>query len=160
MNRICSFVTPFRLAQNLGRQSNTFHSIRPCTAKPVFAVPQIVHSLQLLLKSSQIPTKFAARPVSGSGINANTNLAKDIMIYKYENPKFFKYMNIFAYSQFLFWSYLSHFAYTELRDIPVDADKVDETTSWWEKMNLGDSKNRKIVAILCFSVGKLFALCV
>lgn len=153
MNRICSFVTPFRLTQHAFRQyrSNTFHSIPPCST-PVFAVPQIVNSLQRILKSSGIRTCFS-RPLSGSGTNANTNLAKDVMIFKYENPKFFKYMSIFAYSQFLFWSYLAHFAYTELRDIPVDTDKVDENTSWWQKMNLGESKNRTAVTVMCFTVG-------
>lgn len=155
MNRIRSLVTPFRLAQHGARhyQSNSFHSLRPISSTPVFAVPQIVNSLQRLLKSTQIP-KYFCRPVSGSGVNANTNLAKDVIIYKYENPKFFKYMSIFAYSQFLFWSYLSHFAYTELRDVPVA--NVDEHTSWWQKMNLGESKNRTALTFLCFTVGKFY----
>lgn len=86
------------------------------------------------------------------------NLAKDIIVFKYENPKFFKYMNIFAYCQFLFWSYMSNYAYTELRDVPVNR----ESNSWWQNINLGDSKYRTGIAVCCFSIGnsycKLFNL--
>lgn len=80
------------------------------------------------------------------------NLAKDIIVFKYENPKFFRYMNIFAYCQFLFWSYMSHFAYTELRDVPVN-QLIQETNSWWQNINLGDSKYRTGIAVCCFSIG-------
>lgn len=30
-------------------------------------------------------------------------LSKDVIVYKYDNPRFFKLMNIFAISQFIFW---------------------------------------------------------
>lgn len=85
--------------------------------------------------------------------NVNTNLLKDVIIYKYENPKFFKYMNIFAYCQFLFWAYLSNFAYTELRDRPVDPNSITEDTPFWKKINLGESKYRTGFAIFCFTFG-------
>lgn len=156
MNRICSYASPFRLihqaVHSIKPNSQQFHSIRlkpPTTA----ALPQIVFGLQRLFKSSHPLTNFC-RPTStiGASLNVNTNLAKDILIFKYENPKFFRYMSIFAYSQFLFWSYLSHFAYTELRDIPVDT--LDESASWWQKMNLGDKKSRIAVTGLCFLIGK------
>lgn len=42
-----------------------------------------------------------------TGSNSSSTLAKDIIVYKYENPRFFKLMNIFAISQFLFWGELS-----------------------------------------------------
>lgn len=82
----------------------------------------------------------------------NANIAKDIIVFKYENPKFFKYMNIFAYCQFLFWTYMSHFAYTELRDVPVN-QLIQETNSWWQNINLGDGKYRTGIAVCCFGIG-------
>lgn len=83
------------------------------------------------------------------------NVAKDIIVFKYENPKFFKYMNIFAYCQFFFWSYMSHFAYTELRDVPVN-ELIQETNSWWQNINLGENKYRTGIAVCFFSIGIIF----
>lgn len=92
---------------------------------------------------------LARRPVSTS-----TNIAKDIIIFKYDNPRFFKLMNIFAYCQFMFWCYLGHFAYTELRDTPVDPDIIgDEASSWWQKLNLGEDKYRIGMTVFCLGVG-------
>lgn len=95
----------------------------------------------------------ALKYCSNNAANVNTNLLKDVIIFKHENPKFFKYMNIFAYCQFLFWSYLSHFAYTELRDIPIDPDTITDKTPWWQNINLGESKYRTGFAIFCFTIG-------
>lgn len=36
-------------------------------------------------------------------VNPQSDLLKDVIVYKYDNPRFFKLMNIFAVSQFLFW---------------------------------------------------------
>lgn len=36
-----------------------------------------------------------------------TNLAKDIIVYKSDNKRFYQLMNIFAISQFFFWGKLS-----------------------------------------------------
>lgn len=44
-------------------------------------------------------------PIQGPG----QSLAKDIIVFKYDNPRFFKMMNFFAISQFFFWGYLGRF---------------------------------------------------
>lgn len=59
-------------------------------------------------KVQQLPKQFAIRCFStktlSSPVNqSNSGLAKDILVYKYENPRFFMIMNVFAISQFLFW---------------------------------------------------------
>ena len=40
-------------------------------------------------------------------VSPGDNLAKDLIVYKFENPRFFHLMNIFAISQFLFWGEFS-----------------------------------------------------
>ncbi|XP_059613385.1 transmembrane protein 223 [Phlebotomus argentipes] len=82
----------------------------------------------------------------------NTNVAKDVIIFKYENPKFFRYLNIFAVGQFFFWNYLSHFAFTTLRDAPVDRN-TSEDLPFWRRVNLGDNKFRNTLTVLCFGIG-------
>ncbi|GAB0100728.1 Transmembrane protein 223 [Sergentomyia squamirostris] len=89
----------------------------------------------------------AARPYE-----LNTNVVKDVIIYKYDNPKFFRYLNIFAICQFFFWVYLSHFSFTTLRDAPVDKN-TSEDLPFWRKLNLGDNKYRNTLSSLSFCFG-------
>lgn len=86
-------------------------------------------------------------------LDANTNVTKDVILFKYENPSFYRYLNIFAICQFGFWSYLSHFAFTSLRDAP--APKTDVEVSWWRKINLGENKYRNTLTVVSFLVGML-----
>lgn len=86
----------------------------------------------------------------------NTNLSKDVILFKYENPRFYKFLNIFGISQFCFWNYLAHFSYTTLRDAPVDqAVKEDANTPWFGKINLGENKFRNGITVFCFLIGKI-----
>ncbi|KAF5272740.1 hypothetical protein FQA39_LY07767, partial [Lamprigera yunnana] len=82
--------------------------------------------------------------------DTNTNVIKDVILYKYENPKFFKTLNIFAFCQFGFWSYLSFFALTTLKDIPASESQDAE---WWKKINLGESKFKNSLSIISFVLG-------
>ncbi|XP_037910979.1 transmembrane protein 223 [Hermetia illucens] len=84
-------------------------------------------------------------------VDVNTNVPKDVILFKYDNPRFFKILNIFALCQFGFWSYLSHFAFTTLKDAPVE--KVDEDASWFRKINLGENKYRNTITVSCFLIG-------
>lgn len=85
-------------------------------------------------------------------LDVNTNVVKDVILYKFSNERFFKAMNFFAICQFGFWVYLSSFAYTNLRDAPVDKTKENK---WYEKVNLGESKYRYGLTISSFIVGKI-----
>lgn len=89
--------------------------------------------------------------------DVNTNLAKDVILFKYENPRFFKFLNIFAISQFCFWNYLSHFSFTTLRDAPIEHSVAeDPNTAWYQKINLGENKFRNSITFFCFLIGEFF----
>lgn len=94
---------------------------------------------------------FASRTIH----DVNTNVVKDVILFKYENPSFYKYMNIFAVVQYMFWSYLGVFAFTSLRDAPVDESKINEDTSWFRRINLGENKYRNTLGAICVLVGKI-----
>jgi len=100
----------------------------------------------------------------------DTNVVQDVVLFKYENPRFFKMIILFGISQFVFWMYLAHFAYTCLRDItqsearklglPVEVDQDDGNPDkpWWRKINLGENKYRNGITILCTVVGNVILL--
>lgn len=80
-------------------------------------------------------------------------MEKDVLLYKYENTKFFRYLNLFGVSQFVFWTYLSNFA-TTLRDVPAPKNTADQ--QWYEKLTfLGENKYKNGMAALFFLVGKI-----
>lgn len=95
-----------------------------------------------------IKSKFCNNAVN---LDANTNVVKDVILFKYDNPKFYQMLNVFALCQFGFWTYLSHFAFTTLKDAPVN--KSDENVTWWRKINLGENKYRNTLTILSFLIG-------
>ncbi|XP_045526274.1 transmembrane protein 223 [Pieris brassicae] len=86
--------------------------------------------------------------------DVNTNVTKDVILFKYENPKYFRYMNIFAVVQYMFWSYLGVFALKNLRDAPVDSSIMnDEQTPWFRKINLGENKYKNTLGAIALLVG-------
>ncbi|EAT40882.1 AAEL007423-PA [Aedes aegypti] len=111
-----------------------------------------VPAVQQLRASFSTSCRLAANPVASRAYDINTKVVKDVMLYKYENPRFYRILNIFAITQFLFWGYLSHFAYTTLRDTPVPEGKTDEL-AWYERINLGENKYRNGIAIMSFVIG-------
>lgn len=109
---------------------------------------QLFHTSKILKYCSKsITSTNVSSPLEGSA-----KLVKDVIVFKYENQRFFKYLNIFAISQFLCWNYLAHFSYTSLRDAPVENSSEDD--SWWRKVNLGENKYRNTLTVLCFAIGK------
>nr|CAI5865854.1 unnamed protein product [Callosobruchus analis] len=112
----------------------------------LFSIPKItvksLHRPNLL----KIPHKWFSQKT----LDVNTNVAKDVILFKNHNDKVFKVVNIFAIVQFAFWTYLSSFAYTSLRDAPVDKEKA---TAWYEKINLGENKYRNGLTIMSFLIG-------
>ena len=49
----------------------------------------------------------------------NERFIKDVIVYKYENPRKFRMLNLFAIAQFVFWCYMSHWSYSEMKDTKV-----------------------------------------
>lgn len=84
-------------------------------------------------------------------LNVQTNVTKDVILFKYDEPRFFKVLNIFAICQFGFWAYLSHFAFTKLRDVPVPKN---EDLPLWRRINFGDTKYRWTITVFSFAVGR------
>lgn len=85
--------------------------------------------------------------------DVNTNVIKDVILFKYENPKFYRYMNIFAVVQYMFWTYLGVFAFSTLRDAPVDKSAITDDTPWFRRINLGENKYRNTLGIVSLVVG-------
>lgn len=88
---------------------------------------------------------------SDKALDVNTNVIKDVILYKSDSDRFFKVLNFFGVSQFVFWTYLSMTAYQTLKDIPVNAATANV---WWRKVNFGDSKWRNSLTIISFVIGK------
>ncbi|XP_013146772.1 PREDICTED: transmembrane protein 223 [Papilio polytes] len=85
--------------------------------------------------------------------DVNTNVARDVILFKYENPKFFKYMNVFAIVQYMFWTYLGVFAFKSLRDAPVDKSTITDETPWFRRINLGENKYRNTLGAVALIIG-------
>ncbi|XP_011552136.2 transmembrane protein 223 [Plutella xylostella] len=82
-----------------------------------------------------------------------TNVANDVVLFKYENPKYFKYMNLFAAVQYMFWAYIGAFAFTSLKDAPVDESKITAETPWFRKINMGEPKYKNTLGTAAVVVG-------
>ncbi|GAB6024373.1 hypothetical protein CHUAL_009539 [Chamberlinius hualienensis] len=96
----------------------------------------------------------------------NTAVSKDVILFKYENERYFRYLHFFAFSQLAFWTYLSEFAYSSLQHIGSeeaerkirDSMPTEETAktlqlAWWRKINFGENKYRNGITLLFFSLG-------
>jgi TMEM70/TMEM186/TMEM223 protein family len=70
-----------------------------------------IRNLQNVIKPSlntfNWTRSFATQIVSRVSPQPAT-LAKDVIVFKYENPRFFKLMNIFTISQLFFWGEFIH----------------------------------------------------
>lgn len=91
------------------------------------------------------------RNICQNSLDVNTNVIKDVILYKSDNDRFFKIVNFFGIAQFGFWTYLSFTAYQTLKDIPVTQSSE---SVWWRKINFGDSKWRNSLTIISFFIGK------
>lgn len=82
--------------------------------------------------------------------DVNTKVAKDVVLFKYENPRFFRVLNTFAICQFSFWTYLSYTMATSLKNVPVPNDS---SLPWWKKINFGESKYKYGMSCGCLLIG-------
>lgn len=83
-------------------------------------------------------------------LDVNTNVPKDVILYKYENRRYFFIANLFAYGQFCFWTFLGKQTYDLLRFVPVSKDE----NVWWRKWNLGENFYRNTITSLLLFLGK------
>ncbi|XP_034110244.1 transmembrane protein 223 [Drosophila nasuta] len=108
-------------------------------------VPAITHKLPVITAPLRAQSTRAAFDMS-------TNVTKDVMLFKYENPRFYNMLNFFGVCQFVFWTYLSHFAFTTLKDAPV-VEKPGEELKWYQRINLGENKYKNGITICSFLIG-------
>ncbi|XP_030377058.1 transmembrane protein 223 [Scaptodrosophila lebanonensis] len=111
---------------------------------------QTLQGLCRISKAPTAPTKHFCTP--SPAFDVSTNVSKDIILFKYENPRFYNILNVFAVCQFVFWSYLSHFAFTTLKDAPV-VENPEYELKWYQRINLGENKYRNGIAVCCFAIG-------
>lgn len=84
-----------------------------------------------------------------------SNLTKDVIVYKYNNPRYFKLLNIFALVQFVFWLGMVEFQLSSLRDAPVDKSVENfEKQPFYKKTNLGSNRYKYGLASVLFLIGK------
>lgn len=89
-------------------------------------------------------------------ININTkNLTKDVIVFKYENPKYFKMMNFFGIIQFFFFLIASEFTLSTLRPTPIDENDPEfENKPFYFRVNLGENKYKYGISFASFMFGK------
>lgn len=75
-------------------------------ARLTSSLPALRNLPNLLRPSREIKVRNLSQAVPVPAGQSSQTLAKDIIVYKYDNPRFFKMMNFFAISQFFFWGYL------------------------------------------------------
>ncbi|ERL87751.1 hypothetical protein D910_05140 [Dendroctonus ponderosae] len=90
------------------------------------------------------------RNIGQTSLDVNTNVIKDVILYKSNNDRFFKMVNFFGIAQFGFWTYLSLTAYQTLKDIPVSQSTE---SVWWRKINFGENRWRNSLTIISFLIG-------
>jgi len=109
-------------------------------------VPVIANKLPAVITPLRTNSTRAA-------FDASTNVSKDVVLFKYENPKFYNMLNFFGVCQFVFWTYLSHFAFTTLKDAPV-VEKPGEELKWYQRINLGENKYKNGITVCSFMIGE------
>ncbi|ENN79842.1 hypothetical protein YQE_03664, partial [Dendroctonus ponderosae] len=109
------------------------------------------NSLKLLkLRNYASVSVLRWRNIGQTSLDVNTNVIKDVILYKSNNDRFFKMVNFFGIAQFGFWTYLSLTAYQTLKDIPVSQSTE---SVWWRKINFGENRWRNSLTIISFLIG-------
>lgn len=138
----CKVATAFGRRQSLIQISHHRNYIKPALAyKPI--------------QSSIVLFKHCAQRKVGYLTHVNidpSKLTKDVIVFKYDNPRYFKIMNIFGVVQFVVWTALAEFNINTLRDIPVDetVENFNEQP-FYKRINLGTDTYR--YGISCLFVG-------
>lgn len=135
------------------------YSIRPTTLQlrnTVKEPPKIVFKPIVYAFSVNYLKQFCRTRASYAPINIDpSSLTKDVIVFKYNNPKYFRIMNFFGLVQFFFWIICSEFALSTLRDTPInDTDPDLQNTPFYLRINLGENKYKNGLAISCFLLGK------
>lgn len=93
---------------------------------------------------------------SKAPINLNTAaIAKDLIVYKYENPRFYRIVNLFGFVQLFVLSYVSESLLHGLKNVPVDVeDQRLKNIPSYLRVNFGENSWRYGLATGIFLTGK------
>lgn len=153
-----------RLIYNRG-SSVTNLILRNYTAKPTISnlnfvakeTVRFVYKPLVCQLTNNCLKQFVRKYSSNAPINATVqNLTKDVIIFKYENPRFFKLMNIFGVVQFFFWIIFAENTMSNMKFVPVDRESPEfKDLPLYMKINFGENKYKWGLTIFSFVVGKL-----
>lgn len=106
---------------------------------------------QYFRKISMSCRSYTTKVGSLSAKNVSTpeaSTAKDLILYKFESPRFFKFLNIFAITQYSVWMFISVSSMSMI-DVPVPemTKKEEEDAPFWKKINLGSDKYKYGLAL-------------
>lgn len=119
------------------------------STNPVFRPIACQFSTNLVKPLIRCQSSYAAMNIDVS------NLSKDVIVYKYENPRHFKIMNVCGIVQFFFFLLCAEFTLSNLKDVPVDENDPDyNNLPFYAKTNLGENKYKFGLAFVTFLVGK------
>lgn len=98
---------------------------------------------------------FCRNHYSQAPINIDvSNLTKDVIVYKYNNPRYFKIMNIFGIAQFFFWLICAEFTLSNLKNTPINTEAPKfEDLPIYLRVNLGENKYKYGLGTACFLFG-------
>lgn len=119
---------------------------------------KIVYKPILYPFSSNVLKQFSRKNASYAPINIDpSTLTKDVIVFKYNNPTYFKLMNIFGFVQFFFWVICAEFTLSNLKNVPVNEGAPNfKDFPLYLKVNLGENKYKYGLSLVCFLTGKRF----
>lgn len=149
------------LNSSLQIRNYSIKSVRTPLKTFVKEPPNVVYKPIVYQLSTNGLKLFCRHNYSHAPINIDvSNLTKDVIVYKYNNPKYFKIMNIFGIAQFFFWLICAEFTLSNLKYTPVNTeDPKFEDLPIYLRINLGENKYKYGLAIACFMFGKLVHRC-
>lgn len=118
--------------------------------------PSVNVHLRSVLRNSNLSSEVSKTEL----LNTKTKLEKDRLLFYYENPRFYYFLNGFGLVQFFFWVHLSEFTYKKLKEVNVDEEVNSARPFWWQKLSFKDDTTRTLVASFCFFMGKFCYFCI
>jgi len=108
--------------------------------------PQLLRNVSQYFRKLTTSCRFCALKADAVAVKDKTaeatSVVKDVIIYKFESPRFYKYLNVFALTQYGFWMYISSSS-MKMIDVPVretNKNQEEEDLPFWRKINLGADK--------------------
>lgn len=141
--------TPYQQAVNIKPKAITTNIHKP-----------IIYKYARILRQFQQSYASYASNASNAPLNFNkAALTKDVIIYKYENPRFFKIVNTFGIVQLFVLTYVSESLVSGLRNVSTNESNADprleNVPGYIRHVNFGENKWKYGLAFGTFFTGKM-----